>query len=204
MIDLAPIEQFLGCKTPDAWVNAALKNPAIMLIDHANCEKKAASTAMNLIYRYIDKPELLFRLSRLAREELRHFEQVLALMAKRDIPYEFVSASRYAAGLRALCRNHEPDKLIDTLIAGAFIEARSCERFARLVPYLDAELSRFYEGLLRSESRHFEDYLSLAQSYSEADIADRIVLFREREAELVLSEDSEFRFHSGVPAAAVI
>lgn len=202
MIDLSPIEDFLACPTPQAWLDEALQQPQILLVDHANCEKKAASTAMNLIYKYIDKPDLLHKLSRLAREELRHFEQVLSFMQKRDIEYIPVSASRYAGGLRDLVRKTEPYKLIDTLICGAFIEARSCERFARLYPLLDEELGQFYEGLLRSESRHFQDYLKLAAKYAGEPIDERIAVFREKEAELVQSEDPEFRFHSGIPAAA--
>ena len=94
MIDLSPIKAFLGCETPQAWLDEALKHPQILLVDHANCEKKAASTAMNLIYKYIDKPDLLYKLSRLAREELRHFEQVLSFIQKRDIEYVPVSASK--------------------------------------------------------------------------------------------------------------
>lgn len=198
MVDLTPIEAFLGCKTPDSWLQTALENQALMLVDHANCEKKAASTAMNLIYRYIDKPDLLHKLSRLAREELRHFEQVMTIMQNRGVVYEHVSASRYAAGMRELCSNHEPQKLVDVLIVGAFIEARSCERFARLYPLLDEELGKFYESLLRSESRHFQDYLKLAEQYADGPIDERVEAFRAKEQSLVLSEDVEFRFHSGV------
>lgn len=197
-VDITPVKEFLGCDTPDRWLELALENHSILLIDHANCEKKAASTAMNLIYRYIDKPDLLHRLSRLAREELRHFEQVLALMQKRDIEYVHVSASRYANGMREHCRNKEPDKLIDILIVGAFIEARSCERFAKLAPHLDDELRDFYESLLKSESRHFKDYLKLAEKYAEEPIDGRVGFFREHERNLILTKDSEFRFHSGI------
>ncbi len=200
MIDISPIKAFLACETPDEWLKAALKNQQTLLIDHANCEKKAASTAMNLIYKYIDKPDLLHKLSRLAREELRHFEQVLNFIQKRDIDYIYISASRYAMGLRDLCRKQEPYKLTDTLIAGAFIEARSCERFAKLYPLLDDELGEFYASLLKSESRHFSDYLKLAAKYSDDPIDDRVALFRNKEAELVLGHDAEFRFHSGIPA----
>jgi tRNA-(ms[2]io[6]A)-hydroxylase len=95
------------------------------------------------------------------------------------------------------CRPHEPYKLIDTLIIGAFIEARSCERFARLAPLLDAELQRFYLGLLASESRHFQHYLQLAERYSPEPIDARIAFFAERERELIEAPDTEFRFHSG-------
>ena len=161
-LDLQPVQDFLACATPDTWLESALDNLPILLIDHANCEKKAASTALNLMYRYVDKPELLQRMSKLAREELRHFEQVLAIMQARGIEYLQLSSARYAAGLRAPMRTSEPGKLVDVLIVGAFIEARSCERFARLAPLLDSELADFYQSLLRSESRHFLDYLKLA------------------------------------------
>lgn len=197
MKELPEIDQFLQCPTPDSWIKAALANPAVMLIDHANCEKKAASTAMNLIYKYIDRPELLNKMSRLAREELRHFEQVLALMKKRDIDYVHVSPARYAQGLRKHVRTFEPARLIDTLIIGAFIEARSCERFARLAPHLDEELEKFYSSLLQSESRHFQDYLKLAHQYSDEPIDERVAFFAEVERELIESPDNEFRFHSG-------
>ncbi|KKN69218.1 hypothetical protein LCGC14_0443070 [marine sediment metagenome] len=191
---------FLPCATPDAWVEQALAHPQELLIDHANCEKKAASTALNLMFRYIDKPDLLQKMSRLAREELRHFEQVLALMRKRGIVYRGLSASQYAQRLRQHVRTVEPGRLVDTLIVGAFIEARSCERFAKLAPHLDEELGDFYRSLLKSEARHYQDYLKLARNYAEGSIDDRIALFAEIEGQAVLTDDREFRFHSGVAA----
>jgi tRNA-(ms[2]io[6]A)-hydroxylase len=198
---LQTIDEFLLCATPDAWVQQALRNPEILLIDHANCEKKAASTALNLMYRYVDNFELLNKMSRLAREELRHFEQVLAIMQKRRIPYSSVSASRYAAELRKPVRTSEPGKLVDTLIVGAIIEARSCERFACLAPHLDEELQKFYESLLKSEARHFQDYLTLAKKAAGGQsIDERVRFFLELERELVEAPDAEFRFHSGVVA----
>ena len=156
---LDEINAFLPCPTPDRWVENALENQSLMLIDHANCEKKAASTALSLINRYTDNFDLLNKMSRLAREEMRHFEQVIALMKRRKVAYVHVSASRYAAGLRDMARNKDPHKLVDILIIGAFIEARSCERFAKLAPYLDEELEAFYRSLLKSEARHYQDYL---------------------------------------------
>ena len=197
MTDIRPIQKFLRCETPDAWLQNALAQQDLLLIDHANCEKKAAGTAMNLLYRYVDKADLLQRMSKLAREELRHFEQVLSIMSKRGIAYVHTSPARYAGALHKHVRTYEPAKLIDTLIIGAFIEARSCERFARLAPLLDAELQAFYTGLLASESRHFHHYLQLAQRYSDAPIAARVEFFAERERELIEAEDTEFRFHSG-------
>lgn len=198
MSALTDIQAFLPCATPDRWIENALENQSLMLIDHANCEKKAASTALSLINRYTYNFELLNKMSRLAREEMRHFEQVIALMKRRKIPYEHVSASRYAAGLRDLARRDDPAKLIDVLIIGAFIEARSCERFALLAPHLDAELETFYLSLLKSEARHYQDYLTLAKTVAgEESIDDRIDLIAERERELIESADSRFRFHSG-------
>ena len=195
---LDEIQDFLPCLTPDRWLENALENPTLMLIDHANCEKKAASTAMNLIYRYIDNFELMNKMSKLVREEMRHFEQVLAIMRKREVVYQHVSASRYAAGLRDLARTEDPAKLVDVLIIGAFIEARSCERFARLAPYLDPELEKFYTSLLKSEGRHFKDYLALATKASaDESISDRIAFFAQHEQRLIEAPDKEFRFHSG-------
>lgn len=192
------INEFLLCPTPDSWLQQALDNLDLLLIDHANCEKKAASTAMNLMYRYVENYELLNKMSRLAREELRHFEQVISYMEKRGIEYVQLTASRYAAELRKPVRTHEPAKLVDTLVVGAIIEARSCERFEKLAPHLDEELKTFYLSLLKSESRHYRDYLSLAsKAAGEKDISDRIELFLEREKKLIQSKDTEFRFHSG-------
>ena len=195
---LEEIHAFLPCHTPDRWIENALENPSLMLIDHANCEKKAASTAISLINRYTDNFELLNKMSRLAREEMRHFEQVIAIIKRRGIEYTYVSASRYASGLRELARKDDPGKLIDVLVIGAFIEARSCERFARLAPHLDEELAQFYGSLLKSEGRHYQDYLGLAKKAAGGEsIDDRIALFAERERELVETPDTEFRFHSG-------
>ncbi len=118
---LEAIHEFLPCATPAAWIAWAQQNPVLLLVDHANCEKKAASTALNLMYRYVEHPRLLHKLSRLAREELRHFEQVLAIMQRRGIDYPQLSASRYAGELRRAVRTHEPGRLVDTLLVGALI-----------------------------------------------------------------------------------
>jgi len=199
-VDLAPVYDFLPCRTPEQWLSSAVESLPVLMIDHANCEKKAAATAMSLMHRYTENTSLLNKMSRLAREELRHFEQVLKLMTKRGIAYESVTASRYAAGLREKVRKKDPCKLVDTLIVGALIEARSCERFAALVPHVDAELSDFYVSLLKSESRHFMDYITLAKSLaSPNEVAERLALFRGIERELIESRDVEVRFHSGVP-----
>lgn len=201
---VAPVRDFLGTPTPAAWLAAAQCQPATLLIDHANCEKKAAGTALSLLYRYVDRGDLLDRLSRLAREELRHFEQVLVEMRRRDIAYHHLSPSRYAGELRRMVATHEPQRLVDTLIVGAVVEARSCERFALLVEADLHGLGTFYQRLLASEARHFEDYLNLAQRYSDAPIDDKVAQVLALEAELISAPDTEFRFHSGPPEDAML
>lgn len=265
---LEPIYSFLACETPKAWIDEAAKaeNLSLLLIDHCNCELKAAQTAMFLVRKYaIDKAsaaalsawaapyedfiysqdrniklflarevkkndisseltvapklaigkDLLTKMLRLIKEEFHHFEQVLQLMDDRGISYQNMRAGGYAKGLMAHVRTHEPLTIIDKLIVGAFIEARSCERFAKISPHLDDELGRFYVSLLRSEARHYQDYLSLAEDIihqgatvsakgntviSQADLLARIAFFAEKEAELIQVADGEFRFHSGVPS----
>lgn len=249
---LAPIYSFLKCETPDSWIEEAKKPEQLegLLIDHCNCELKAAQTAMFLVRKYaIDKPsgqillawakpyedfvyikdrdataflskdskknelagelvarkdfahsdDLIQKMVRLIKEEFHHFEQVLEIMHSRGIEYRNARAGRYAKGMMTQVRTHEPATLIDKLIVGAFIEARSCERFAKLAPHLDEELKKFYISLLRSEARHYQDYLKLAQAISTTDIADRVSHFAAVEAELISSSDEDFKFHSGAP-----
>ena len=194
---LQEIHDFLPCRTPQTWIDSAPANQDLLLIDHAHCEKKAASTALSLMYRYVDNTELLNKMSRLAREELRHFEQVLAIMKKRGVTYAHLSPARYAAGLREAVRTEDPGRLVDVLIVGAIIEARSCERFAALAPSLDEKLAEFYNSLLKSEARHYQDYLRLAEQANGGPVGDRVAEFLAIEQKLIESPDSEFRFHSG-------
>ncbi|MDT0594572.1 tRNA isopentenyl-2-thiomethyl-A-37 hydroxylase MiaE [Glaciecola petra] len=242
---LQPINEFLLCPTPQVWIDEAIKaeNLSTLLVDHANCELKAAQTAMLLLRRYaVDQQSsevllawlkpfedfvyrqigdgdfsehvnlskrlisksnfehgdaLIDKMVLLIKEELHHFQQVLEILQARDIAYDNHKASRYAKGLMKHVRTHEPAKLIDTLICGAYIEARSCERFAKLAPHLDKELSLFYVSLLRSEARHFKDYLSLAKLISGEDIIERVEFFGKHEAELIQKLDTDFKFHSG-------
>jgi tRNA-(ms[2]io[6]A)-hydroxylase len=152
------------------------------------------------VYPSVEHHSLLNKLSRLAREELRHFEQVIAIMKARGVSYPPLAASRYAGTLRKQARSEEPGRLVDSLLIGAIIEARSCERFATLAPELDAKLGDFYRSLLKSESRHFLDYLRLAQGIgSKAEVDERLPVLLECERGLIEQPDAEFRFHSGVP-----
>jgi len=198
-----PIAEFLDTATPREWLDAASQRLPEMLLDHANCELKAASTALGFLYRYPDRTRLAQRMSRLAREELRHFEQVRSIMEEMGIPFERLSASRYAGGLRDEVRDDEPHKLLDLLLVGALIEARSCERFAVLAPLLPERLGKFYNGLLASEARHFEHYIAFAKSECDIDadeINARLEELKAIEAKLISEPDPQFRFHSGKPA----
>jgi len=115
---MKPVISFLGCETPKAWLDEAVQNLDILMQDHANCEKKAASTAMNLMFRYSFFSDLQIKLAQLVREEMLHYEQVLELMAKRGQEWTAISAGRYAGGLRKEVRTFEPEALIDILVVG--------------------------------------------------------------------------------------
>lgn len=196
------IREFFTTETPDAWVEEAARRLPELLLDHANCELKAASTALGFLYRYPDRPELAQRMSRLAREELRHFEQVRSIMQDMNVAFDRMSASRYAGKLRDAVREPEPYKLLDLLLVGALIEARSCERFAKLAPHLPPKLGQFYAGLLASEARHFEHYIRFARSecaVGEDEVNTRLKELKSIEAALIAEPDAQFRFHSGLP-----
>ena len=190
----------LRAATPRGWVDAALDDLPTLLVDHANCEKKAASTALALIFAYPEDRTLNVALSRLAREELKHFEQVERLMKKLDIGHQRMKPGRYASELRKLVRTHEPKRKLDLMIVHALIEARSCERFRLLAKRLPEEVRALYEQLERSEARHFEIYLQFAQrEFAAAEISTRLEVIAAREAELATQPDRELRFHSGPP-----
>jgi len=194
------IDDLLACATPRAWLQAAVENQDILLIDHANCEKKAAATALSLMFQYGERYRgLQEALSRLAREELRHFEQVLKIMRQHGVEPQPLSAARYANGLRKHLRKREPERFTDLLVIGAFIEARSCERFRALIPVLEPPLAEFYRGLAEAEARHFQLYLDLAEKYGGDDVQQRLAVFADAEGQLITGTDAYFRFHSGVP-----
>lgn len=198
----------LKAATPQAWVRHAVAHWQLLLVDHANCEKKAASTALSLMFAYPEDTALCQALARLAREELRHFEQVQKLMQQLDVPMTRLAPGRYAGALRGRLAASEPARRRDLLLAGALIEARSCERFEVLAPLLHEPLADFYRGLAESERRHAGLYLDLALAGAPDEGARAAVLRRldelaEFEAGLVTTADAEFRFHSGVPEEAV-
>jgi tRNA-(ms[2]io[6]A)-hydroxylase len=188
--------------TPAAWVQQACEHSEMLLIDHANCEKKAASTALALMFAYAEDLELTDKMSRLAREELRHYEQVAKLMRALKVRPQRLGPGRYAERLRRLVARAEPQREMDLMICGAFIEARSCERFAALSGVIAAPLSDLFRGLHAAEARHYRVYLGLAEraaARSGLSLPPRIQEFAALEAELVSSRDPLFRFHSGSP-----
>ncbi|HET9693677.1 MAG TPA: tRNA isopentenyl-2-thiomethyl-A-37 hydroxylase MiaE [Steroidobacteraceae bacterium] len=194
----------LRSATDPRWFDLAVDRWQDLLLDHANCEKKAASTALALMFSYPEDFELADRMSRLAREELRHFELVQRQLATLAVPFRRLSPSRYAEGLRRSLRRTEGERRVDLLLAGALIEARSHERFLGLIPRLGEPLGPFYESLAAAESRHAGLYLKLAEKRAgDDDVHARLAELAAIEAELALAPDAEFRFHSGTPAGSV-
>ncbi len=196
------LDAMLAAPSPDSWVEAALQDVDTLLLDHAECEKKAASNAFSLLYRYGAESTLVEAALRFAREELRHFEMVQGFMRGRGVAYRSVTASRYAGGLKRHVRTSEPGRLVDTLLVAALIEARSLERFLRIVAATDdAALAQFYGKLRASEARHARTYLALAGRYADRKAIDaRLLVLKAEEQLLVDGFDTELRFHSGQPA----
>jgi tRNA 2-(methylsulfanyl)-N6-isopentenyladenosine37 hydroxylase len=193
----------LGAPTDPRWFDAAVDHWQDLLLDHANCEKKAASTALSLMFAYPEDADLSHRLSRLAREELRHFELVQQKMNELGIAHRRMSPARYAEGLRKATRREEPGRRLDLMLAGALIEARSHERFMGLMPRLGSPLGEFYGSLAAAEARHVGLYLRLAARTglaSPPQLQARLAELAATEADLATAPDPEFRFHSGTPS----
>ncbi len=198
----------LAQPTAEGWAEWAAEHMDAVLVDHAHCEKKAASTAMNLIFRYQDKRPLMVPLSRLAREELAHFELVLEHLDRRGIAFGRQEPSPYAGELMKIVRREEPLRLVDTLLCCALIEARSCERMQLLAGALegrDPELARLYAGLLASEARHHASYLDLIRALDlidEATMRARLEDVGRHEAAVIASAPVQARMHAGHPQPA--
>jgi tRNA-(ms[2]io[6]A)-hydroxylase len=190
----------LGLAAPSspAWLARALAHVDEVLIDHAHCEKKAASTAVSLLFRYPERHALLPVLSALAREELSHFEAVLAVLVRRGVAYGRRTPSPYATELLAAVRSEEPGRLVDTLLCLALIEARSCERMKLLADAVDdADLAAFYRGLLASEARHHRTYVDLAVVVApEADVRARLTALAAHEAAVLAGAPPSPRRHT--------
>jgi tRNA-(ms[2]io[6]A)-hydroxylase len=190
----------LGLRAPSSsgWLERALANLDDVLIDHAHCEKKAASTAVSLLFRYPERTALLPVLSALAREELEHFEQMLGLLQRHGVVYGRLTPSPYATELLAAVRPEEPERLADTLICLALIEARSCERMKLLADAVpDTDLAAFYRRLLASEARHHATYLELAATVvPETAVRTRLATLAEHEAAVLAAAPPLARMHT--------
>jgi len=197
LADLDSGASILCAPTPAAWVEDALAHLPELLQDHANCEKKAASTALALMFAYPEDRPLGSALSRLAREELRHFEQVLRAMTLLGLPFARQRPGRYAQQLRRVARSSDPGRKLDLLLMGALIEARSAERFALLAPHLSPPLARLYADLAGAEARHFSLYVGFARAAAPQEWRARLEALALREAQLATEPDETLRFHSG-------
>ena len=165
-----PLMLHLHSTSPDRWLTQVDQNLNDILIDHAYCEQKAASTAMHLMFEYVENEDLRQEMTEIITEELEHFHMVLALLKLRGIRFYKMKPGTYGRKLMELCRRQEPNKAVDRLLIAGLIEARSCERFVLLRDHLqDAQLSDFYGSLYESEARHHATYVRLAQSYGSAD-----------------------------------
>ncbi len=181
-----------------AWVEQAIAHLDTILLDHSHCERKAAGVALNLMFRYPSHTKLVRELTAIAREELEHFEQVNQWLERRGIPLAHLSSPPYGAGLKALIRRSEPDRLLDSLLVSGLIEARSHERLGLLGTHCpEPELAKFYRGLMASEARHYGVYWVLADTYFERDVVqERLDELAIQESELLAILHPEPRIHS--------
>lgn len=191
----------LAQPTRPGWAAYAVAHLEEILLDHAHCEKKAASTAVGLMFRYEERPELQTPLSQLAREELAHYEEVIERLGERGIPFRRLPAGGYAAGLHEAVRKQEPYRLLDNLLTCAIIEARSCERMQLLGEELmahDPDLGKLYSGLLAAEARHFRRYVELAElCFDQQQVQARLTELAAHEADVIARLPVEPRLHCG-------
>ena len=188
----------LQSETSSRWLKQVDENHDEILVDHAHCEKKAAATAMNLIFAYVDHEELCRQMRQIVEEELDHFEQVRDILRQRNIHFRRLRPSSYGRRLHELIRKLEPDRAVDRLLVASLIEARSCERFDLLRQHLDdTELAGFYDSLFESEARHHTTYVELARYYRPAEIVQqRLVELAKAEADVIATGDPMPRMHS--------
>jgi tRNA-(ms[2]io[6]A)-hydroxylase len=169
-----------------------------ILIDHAHCEKKAAGTALNLIFAYVENIDLCREMTEIVREELEHFHMVLDLLAKRRIRFRRLKPSIYGRELNDLVRKQEPQRAVDRLLVAGIIEARSCERFHVLSEHVkDVELAKFYRSLFESEARHHTTYTRLAKDFATEDaVMSRLDELAAAEADIITRGEELPRMHS--------
>lgn len=188
----------LQTTSPARWLQQVEDHLDEVLIDHAHCEKKAAGTAMNLIFAYVDNEELCREMTVIVNEELEHFHMVLDLLKQRDISFRRNKPSQYGRRLNDLVRKSEPERAVDRLLVAALIEARSCERFGLLRENLkDERLAAFYDSLFESEARHHTVYVRLAKMYADEQIVrQRLDELAAAEAQIIEDGEDLPRVHS--------
>lgn len=188
----------LQSPSSERWLAQVRENLPDILIDHAHCEKKAAGTAMNLLFSYVERTEFVRELSEIVREELEHFEMVLDLLKRRGIRFKKITPSSYGPKLHSLISKQEPQKAVDRFLVAGLIEARSCERFDLLRQHVeDAELRQFYDSLFESEARHHSCYVRLAKHFMpDEKVMRRLTEFSAAEAAIVAEGDPLPRMHS--------
>jgi tRNA 2-(methylsulfanyl)-N6-isopentenyladenosine37 hydroxylase len=193
-----PTINILCQPTSAAWLEQALGNIDTILLDHSHCERKAASTAINIMFRYPSNHKLVRQLTAIAQEELEHFEQVNQILERRGIPLAPLNAPPYGKGLMSQVRTQEPHRMLDSLLVSGLIEARSHERLGLLGSHLpDPQLAAFYRGLMASEARHFGIYWLLADTYFDrAIVQSRLSELAIFESNLLANLHPEPRIHS--------
>ncbi|NJN20245.1 MAG: tRNA-(ms[2]io[6]A)-hydroxylase [Leptolyngbya sp. RL_3_1] len=193
-----PTIHLLKTPTRDSWVGEALADLDIILLDHSHCERKAAGVAMNLMFRYPSSEKLVYVLTDIAQEELSHFAQVNHWLAQRRVPLRQLPAPPYGAGLSRQVRKGEPERMLDSLLVAALIEARSHERLGLLASHCpEAKLAAFYRSLMASEARHYGAYWVLATTYFDRDlVATRLEDLARVESELLAMPYPAPRIHS--------
>ena len=189
----------LASESDPDWIRRALRDLDAVLVDHAHCEKKAASSALGMIFAWPERAAWMAPLSELAREELTHFERVLRLLEKRGVPFERQVPSEYGARLNAACRKGS-ERVLDKLLCAALVEARSCERMQILADGLseqDPEMAGLFRGLLAYEARHHQLFVDLAkEAYAEEEVLARLEELSLHEARILVEPCAAVRMHS--------
>ena len=190
----------LQSESTKRWLRQVDEHLSDILIDHAHCERKAASTAMNLMNSYTENRPLCVEMTRIIQEELEHYHMVMEVLDRREILFKRLASGHYGRELNALTRPREPQRAIDRLLIASLIEARSCERFRLLADHVrdrDAQLAEFYAGLFESEARHHTTYVKLAEHYaSRCEVLERLDQLSAQESAIIAKGSPLPRMHS--------
>lgn len=190
----------LKSETSSRWLRQVDEHLDLILIDHAHCEKKAAGTAINLMFAYVENLELCRAMTEIVQEELEHFHQVVELLGRRGARFRRIRPSGYGRRLNDLVRKMEPGRAVDRLLVAGLIEARSCERFRVLSEHVrgrEPELADFYASLFESEARHHTTYTRLANGFApESEVTVRLDELAAQEAEIISEGEDLPRMHS--------